>query len=274
MPTVEFNTTELIKKIGIKNNENFKNFSDEEIILFLKERIPMIGVDMENIDEEKIIVEIFPNRPDMLSVDGFARALKNFLNLSKEIKHYYVNDSNFEIYVDKSVENIRKYIVASVIKNLNLDEEKLKSLMNIQEKLHITHGRNRKKVAIGVHNFDVIKFPIYYKTANPDELKFIPLNFSKELSLREILKFHPKGIEFKNIIEKFDKYPVIIDSNTNVISMPPIINSDLTKVTKETKNLLIEITGTNFYAVNKALNIIVSDFADIGGEIYKVKIIL
>lgn len=273
MPTAEFNTLDVIEKIKIRENENFKNKTKDEIIEFLKEKIPMIGVGMESIDEEKIIVEIFPNRPDMLSIEGFSRALKNFLNLSKEIKHYKVYEGNYEIFVDKSVENIRKYIVGGVIKNLKINEEKLKSIMDLQEKLHITHGRNRKKVAIGIHNLDVIKFPLYYKAADPDKLKFIPLNFDHELTLREILQKHEKGIKYKKIIEKFEKYPVIIDSNERIISMPPIINADFTRVTENVKNLLIEVTGTNFYAVNKALNIIISSLADDNEKIYSVKII-
>ncbi|MFN3528079.1 MAG: phenylalanine--tRNA ligase beta subunit-related protein, partial [Candidatus Altarchaeaceae archaeon] len=193
-------------------------------------------------------------------------------NLSKEIKHYKVNEGNYEIFVEKSVENIRKYIVAGVIKNLEINERKLKSIMNLQEKLHITHGRNRKKVAIGVHNLDVIKFPLYYKAVDPDN-KFIPLNFDYELTLREILEKHEKGIKYKHIIEKFDKYPVIIDSNNKIISMPPIINADFTKVNENVRNLLIEVTGTNFYGVNKALNIIITSIVEDGGEIYSVKII-
>lgn len=261
MPTVEFNTNELIELTGISD------------LNFLREKIPMLGVDMEYLDENRIVMEIFPNRPDMLCIEGFARALRNFLGKSKDIARYEVNEiKKSKIFVDKSVKEIRPFISSAIVKNLNITNARLISMMNIQEKLHITHGRNRKRVAIGIHNLDVIKFPVTYKAVMPTEYKFIPLNFEILMDLNEILKNHPKGIEYGKIINSFDKFPIIVDANNNIISMPPIINADRTKITTETKNLFIETTGTNEYAVEKALAIIVTMFADMGGKIYNVNI--
>lgn len=262
MPTVEFNTSELVELTGIRD------------INFLRERIPMLGVDLESIDDEKAIIEIFPNRPDMLCVEGFSRSLRYFLGMEKKVKAYKVKEEGVErkIFVDKSVKTIRPYISSAIVKNLTITDRRLKSLMNIQEKLHITHGRNRKKVAIGIHNLDVIKFPVIYKAVKPTEYKFVPLNFDKPMDLNEILKTHPKGITYGKIISKFAQFPLIVDKDNNVISMPPIINADRTKVTAETKNLFVEVTGTNQYAVEKALAIIACTLADMNGEIYNVKI--
>ncbi len=262
MPTVEFNTNELTELTGISD------------LNFLRERIPMLGVDMECLDRDKAVMEIFPNRPDMLCVEGFARALKNFLGLKKEVNTYKVNDEidGGEIFVDASVKPVRPFISSAIVKNLTITDARLKSLMNIQEKLHITHGRNRKKVAIGIHNLDVLKFPVTYKAVNPKEYKFIPLNFESSMDLDEILRMSPKGIEYGKIIKNFAQFPLIVDANNDAVSMPPIINADRTKVTTETKNLFVEITGTNEYAVEKALAIVVCTLVDMGGEIYNVKI--
>lgn len=267
MPTVEFKTDELIELTGIKD------------INLLRERIPLLGVDLECIDSEKATMEIFPNRPDMLSVEGFARALRNFLGVKKHIDTYIINrvtSINNKIFVDSSVKQIRPFISSAILKNLNFTDAILKSLMNIQEKLHITHGRNRKKIAIGIHDLDAIKFPVTYKAVKPHECKFIPLNFASnvnnEMYLDEILKLHPKGMEYGKILYLFDHFPIIVDTNDDVISMPPIINADRTKVTETTKNLFVEVTGTNAYAVEKALAIIVCTLVDRGGEIYDVKV--
>ncbi len=266
MPTVEFNTSELVELIGIKD------------INFLRERIPMLGVDLESIDSEKAIMEIFPNRPDMLGIEGFSRALRNFLGVKKEVGIYEVKEekegAERKIFVDKSVKTIRPFISSAIVKNLTITDARLKSLMNIQEKLHITHGRNRKKVAIGIHNSDVVKFPVTYKAVKPKEYKFVPLNFNEPMDLDEILKIHPKGITYGKIISEFDKFPLLVDADNNAISMPPIINAARTKVTAETKNLFIEVTGTNQYAVEKALAIVASTLADMRGEIYNVSIVL
>ncbi len=261
MPNIELNTPELMEFLG---NE----FTIDE----LKDRIPMIGVDMERIDEEKIIVEIFPNRPDMLSVEGFSRALKGFFGIETGIVNYDIPDSGFSVAVDPKVKNIRPYIACAVIKNINFTENSLVSLMNLQEKLHVTHGRNRKKVAIGVHDLSKISSPFTYETVKFDEIKFVPLEFTEELNLREILEKHKKGVAYAKLFTGVEDYPIITDKNNEVLSFPPIINGELTKVTKDTKDLFIEITGTCELAVNQALNIVVYAAADRGGEIMSVDV--
>jgi phenylalanyl-tRNA synthetase beta chain len=62
--------------------------------------------------------------------------------------------------------------------------------------------------------------------------------------------------------------PIITDSKGKVLSFPPIINSnDLGRITPETKNILIEITGTSLDTVSSALTILTTCLADRGGEI-------
>lgn len=265
MPKVEFSTKEVQNLLG-------KGVSSETE--YLRGRIPMLGVDVESIDDEKIILEIFPNRPDMLSVEGFARALSAFLGIKPGMKKYDVKEnSGVELFIDSSVCNVRPYISAAAIRNVKLDDVALKSIMDLQEKLHITHGRGRKKAAIGVHNLDAFEQPLQYKASEPKEVKFKPLNFEKEIYLDEILALHPKGREFSHLLKNSEKFPVITDKNGRVLSMPPIINSELTKVTEKTKNLFIEITGTDSKAVNQALNMVVTSIADrCSGEICSVNL--
>jgi len=265
MPKVEFSTEEVKKLLK----------TPVEIDL-LKEKIPMLGVDMEEIDDKKIIMEVFPNRPDMLSIEGFSRALSSFIGIKPSIKRYEVKENipPIEIYIDRSVKNIRQYISAAVIRNIKLNNDVLKSIMDIQEKLHITHGRGRKKAAIGVHDLDTFKPPLKYIAFKPNEIKFKPLNLEKELYLNEVIEKHPKGREYAHILKNNEKYPVIIDSQNNVLSMPPIINSELTKVTEKTKNLFIEVTGIELKTVNQALKIITTSIADrTEGEIKSVNLI-
>lgn len=261
MPTVEFDYLEL--RSLLKGNPG---------IDVLRERIPMLGVDMESIDENKIIVEIFPNRPDMLSIEGFARALNGFLGYETGFKNYKSKGIQGEVIVDAAVKWIRPYIACGIVKNISLTDSVIASLMDLQEKIVITHGRKRRKVAIGIHNLDAFAFPLRYTAVDPESISFVPLNFSKKMNLREILREHPTGIKYGEILAGLDRYPIITDKNNEVLSFPPIINSELTKVTKTTKNLFIEITGTEERAVNQALNITITALADRGGEIYGVKI--
>ena len=64
-----------------------------------------------------------------------------------------------------------------------------------------------------------------------------------------------------------------MDSNKNILSMPPIINSHLTgKITEDTKEVFIECSGFDLKILNKCLNIIVTSLADMGGEVYAMEL--
>ncbi len=260
MPTITIDKKDLFDLMG-------KELPDEE----LKDRISMLGTDLEEVTDKEITVEIFPNRPDMLSAEGFAKALASFTGIKKGLRKYKLESSNYEAIIDKKVENVRPFAVSAIIKNIKLDEAIIKSLMQVQEKLHTTHGRNRKKVSIGVYDLDTIKFPLTY-TTKPKDFKFTPLETNKEYTLLEILEKHPKGTMFKHLLEDFDEYPIWLDAKNQVLSMPPVINSEETKVTEKTKNLFIDVTGTDQNAIEQALTIIVTSLADRGGKIYPVKI--
>ena len=260
MPTIKLNKKDLLNLIG-------KKLSDKE----LKDRISMLGTDLEEVNDNKITVEVFPNRPDMLSSEGFARALSSFIGLKKGLKEYKVKKSNYIVKLDKKVKLVRPYAACAVIKNVTLSEEAIESLMQVQEKLHTTHGRNREKASIGVYNLDKIEFPLTYTTKSKD-FEFTPLETSKDKNLSWILENHQKGREFKHLLKNFEEYPIWLDSKNRALSMPPIINAEDTKVTKKTKNLFIDVTGKDEQAVEKALNIIVTSLVDRGGEIYSVKV--
>ncbi|MEM4525414.1 MAG: phenylalanine--tRNA ligase subunit beta [Methanothermobacter sp.] len=234
--------------------------------------LPMMGSDIEEFDEKSVKVEFFPNRPDQLSVEGVARSLKGFLGLEKGLPSYKVKKSQMKVYVDKSVTSIRPYIGMGIVKNVNFNDKKLKQVMEFQEDLHWVIGRDRKKVAIGIHNLDVVEAPFTYKAVKPDEVKFTPLDCDHEMTPAQILREHPKGVEYAHLLEKFDRYPLIIDKDGKVLSMPPIINGELTKLTDDTSNILIDVTGTDERAVMQTLNIICTSFAESNGKIESLKI--
>lgn len=263
MPTTEFSLREVNKLLG-------KKYSPKE----LREHITMMGVDVERIDEEKIVMEVFPNRPDLLGVEGFVRALKGVMDVEVGLPKYEIHNSDYKLFIDReSVETVRPYMVAAVIKGVTVSEEMILALMNIQEKLHITHGRNRRKVAIGIHDMSKLKPPFYYKAVEPESASFVPLDMTEEINLKEILERHPKGRMYADILLNKKKYPLVLDSKNNVLSMPPIINGELTRVSEKTRDLFIDITGTDRKAVEQALTIIVSSILERGGTAYTVEVI-
>ncbi len=258
MAVVEFEKKELEKLVGKKLGD--KDYSDV---------LTMIGCPLEKIDSKKVWYEISPNRPDLYGIEGFARAARNFTGLSKSIPQYTVEKPKTNLVAQKV--EARPHVVAAIVRNVNLTEEILLPLIQLQEKLHDTLGRKRKKVAIGIHDLDKVTPPFRYIAANPDT-KFVPLEAKSEMSMKDILKKHPKGKGYAHLVEGYSKWPLIIDKNDHVLSFPPIINGNLTKLSENTRNLFIDVTGTSEIAVNQALNILVTSLADRKARIEAVKI--
>ncbi len=262
MPVIELSVKELNVFIG-----------EEVGVERLVSSITRMGADVESADEKTITVEFFPDRPDLLSVEGTARALRAFLGIAPGLKTYSLNPAAAELTVDTSILPIRGHIECLVVKDVRLDEDMLKGLMEMQEDLHWALGRNRKKVAIGVHDSSKITPPYTYRAAAPEEIRFEPLGMpGQEMSLGEILKKHPKGVEYAPIIDCFNKYPVILDSKADVLSLPPIINGELTKLTVDTTQIFVEMTGTDARAVRYAMNILAAAFAEHEWKLSKVKV--
>ena len=256
MPVINFTYEELFEQLG-------KTLDKEELINIL----PMISSDVESYDEEEVKVEFFPNRPDYYSVEGIVRALKGYLELEKGMPKYNVKETDTTITVDEKLENIRPYVATCLIKNVSINEQQLKNIMEFQEHLHWVIGRDRKKVAIGIHDLDKVEGPFYYKAGKPDTTSFIPLETTEEWTLKQILENHDKGKKYAKLLADYEYYPLIVDANDNIMSMPPIINSELTKLTTETKNLFIYVTGKDINAVTIALNIIASNLSENGATI-------
>ena len=260
MPVITFKYQDL-KDLGI-------DMEKDELI----DTLPMMSSDIEDFDDEEIKVEFFPNRPDNLSVEGVARSFKGFIGQEIGFPDYKVEESGEYVTVDKDVAAIRPFIGFAKIDNVDFTGDKLKYCMDFQENLHWVIGRDRKKVAIGIHNADVVEGPFKYIATPKDANAFVPLEKDTEMTPNEILTEHDKGKDYAHLIEDFDKYPLILDKDDNVLSMPPIINGELTKLKEETHNIIVDVTGTDERAVNQALNIICSSFAEVGGQIKSMEV--
>jgi phenylalanyl-tRNA synthetase beta chain len=261
MPLVTFNYQDFIQLLG-------HTIPKQTLI----ERLPMIGGDFSHMNGDEINIEFFPNRPDLTSVEGIARASRAFFGFRTGLQTYETAPSEVSLNVDASVKKIRPFVATALVKNITMTEELITSLMGLQEKLHVGLGRNRKKVAIGVHNAEPVKPPFTYKAVDPDSVSFIPLAKDETMTLREILKKHEKGIDYAYLLEGAEKYPLIVDANHNVLSFPPIINGSLTEVTPYTKEIFIDVTGTDRKAIHYALNIVTTALAERGGKIYQTTI--
>ena len=242
----------------------------------IEEQIPQMGVALEKVDENEIEIEVTANRPDLYSLQGFMRAFLAFIGKKTGLKEYKVNkpEKDFQVTIEPSLKEIRPFTACAIVKNFKFDDDKIKEIIDIQEKLHTTFGRNRRKIAIGIYPLEKIKLPIRFQALAPKDIKFQPLESPKEMNGLQILQQHPTGRDYAPLLEGKDKFTIFIDENTEILSMPPIINSHKTgKVSESTRDIFIECSGFDFEALNKTLNILVTMLAEMGGEIYQMNLI-
>ena len=261
MPVINFKYSDLCTMLG-------ENVPEQTLI----DRIPMIGADMHETegDTDDMSVEFFPDRPDLYSVEGLARALRAFLDIKPGMQAYSVAESDVEVFIDQKVKPVRPYFLCGIVRDVEITDEFLRSLMELQEKLHITIGRKRSKLAIGVHDLSKVKGPFTYTLKDPHSVRFVPLAMDEEMDLAEILEKNEKGREYNKLLDGMSEYPIIFDSEGQILSFPPIINGRLTTVTVGKHDLFIDVTGTDRKAVKGALDIVATALAERGGRIESV----
>ena len=250
MPVVEFPVEEI--------NRIFSDYDLEYIL----DMLPFIGLDLEHQDDKSIRLEYSPNRPDFSTFYGISRALKGLLGKEVGIPKFEVfeNSKNL-INVDPSVSEIRPFIVGIVARDHKLSNKTIKQIVSMQEDLNNGLGRKRSKASIGFHNLDHVDFPLDYTTV--ENTSFVPLDHSSTLTLTEILSNTEQGKKFGKLLTE-SRYPVLKDSKGNVISFPPIINSESTRIKDGVNNLFVEVTGIDKKAVYNVLDNIIATLADIG----------
>ncbi len=222
-------------------------------------------------------LDLLADRPDLFDVGGLARALRGTLGIESGLPKYATKLSGITVKIDKSVEdqaNYRPFIACAVVTLPPVDETSLIAIMKLQENLHWGVGRDRKLASIGVYDLATISGDITYRTIDPDKEPFVPLGMpGKKMSGRQILESHPKGVAYAELLASHKRYPVLVDSKGQVLSMPPIINSDETKLKKGTTRTFIDVTGISQAAVTKSLDTLVCSLCEIGGSVETVEIV-
>lgn len=255
------------------NKKEFESLLGEEIEdSKLQQKGSMLGAHWSKVNEDKWDVEVYPDRPDLLSVEGLARAYQKFFDTQSKAQKPSPTPSGITLSKDPELDNIRPVIGCAVVENVRLNERAVNGIVQLQEKLHKTLGREREKVAIGLHDTAEIEPPFEYKASQPEETEFVPLGKDRIFNLNEIIENHEKGIEYGSIVKQYSKYPVIIDSNGKPLSFPPIINNRATEVDESTRDLFVDITGTDKKAVQTALNIVTLALHMRNGDIKQVEV--
>lgn len=213
------------------------------------------------------------NRPDLWSTEGLARQIRSHLKGEASVYDFFQqkNEAAQTIDVDPGLEKVRPYVAAFAVKGPPVTDAFLVQIIQTQEKLCENYGRKRRNIAIGIYNADSIAFPVKYVAAQAGDYRFTPLGFEEELPLDRIVQEHPKGKEYGHLLEGLEAYPLLTDSTGKVLSLPPIINSRETgEVMVGDSHLFVEATGTDMRQLVLVMNIMASNFADRGFELFPV----
>lgn len=258
MVTINLRESRLLNLLRLNEKEL------ENVLFDLKSEVEKIG-------EDEISVEINADRLDMLSPEGIKRAVDGLLGRKIGEAKYEVIPTDYTLVVEDV--KARPYALAAVVYNVKVDQERLTEIIQFQEKLHDTIGRKRKKVAIGIHDLHKIDQKVIRYKELPLTTEFIPLWQNKKMKISEVLNTTDQGKIYGNISVRNGMTPAIVQDDNEILSIPPVINSNKTALDDNTTDLFIDVTGTNFESVAQTLDILVSNLAEGGGKIGLVKII-
>jgi phenylalanyl-tRNA synthetase beta chain len=256
MPVVDVDPDELRRLTGHRDKD------DDD----LREDLFGLGIEYEGETEDgEFKLEFEADRLDRLSVEGIARSLRYHYGDDRGVYVPDTNSPDWTIEVE-DVPDERPYVTGAVIRGVDLDEDALDSLIQLQEKLHATMGRKRAKGAIGIHDLTMLKGAaldedaaggnsIRYTGIGPDEDTFVPLDDDAERTPADVLSEHPTGETYADLLGEYETYPAIYD-DIGLFSFPPVINGKRTEVTTDSRELFVELTGTDQWTIDRMCAII------------------
>lgn len=221
----------------------------------------------EGLSEETLYkIEVSANRYDLLCVEGLALSLRTFLNISDFPKFTVKNIQTpvHQLNVENTVNEVRPHVCAAILRNIKFTEESLIGFMELQDKLHHNICRGRTLVSMGTHDLDTVAGPFRYAGLNPESFKFVPLNKTEPvngLELLDLLSNEAKLKHYVHLLKGEPLFPAIIDSEGRIMSVPPLINSDHSKIRVDTRNVFIEVTAKDLTKANIVLNTLIAMFS-------------
>ncbi|KAI5192391.1 phenylalanyl-tRNA synthetase beta chain [Nematocida sp. AWRm77] len=252
MPSITVSRKEFL--LGI--NKEMTDQEAEEVLFDFG-----LELDEVNEEEETYKIDIPANRYDLLCNQGLINGVSAYLQ-SMPQKQITVVKNN--VKVEGTPPAQRPWLKMAVLKGVDLSNGRYQDLIDFQDKLHQGLGQNRALMAIGTYDYDTTVQPYTYTEEAEEEVSFVPLNQSKKYTRKELdtlYKHDTKLREYLFLGRKDGKIPVLRDSAGTILSVPPLINSERTKISPHTKNVLIDVSGTDLPRVCTAMRLLVHHFS-------------
>ena len=270
MPVVEVDPDELRRLTGHDEKD------DDE----LRSDLFNLGLEFEGwTEDDEFQLEFAPDRLDRLSVEGVARSLRYQYGDDRGVYTPDTNHAEWVVEVEDTPPE-RPYVTAAVVRGLDMDDEALDSIIQLQEKLHATMGRQRAKGAIGVHDLTMLKGEagadgggksVRYTGIDPEGDTFVPLEGDREMTPGDVIEGHHIGKEYADLVADLERVPAIYDA-IGLFSFPPVVNGRRTEVSTGSRDLFIEMTGTDQWTIDHMLNIVCYALDARGGQVEEVRV--
>jgi len=263
MPTIGLKRDLLFKALGQEYTEEQFDELCFEFGLELDEVVTEVSE--EGKEEVVYRIEIGANRYDLLCLEGIVRALQVFQGKVSVPKYTLTNPPKTEkIILDPSVLQVRPHVIGAILRDVTFDKARYNSFIDLQDKLHQNLARKRTLASVGTHDLDTIKGPFTYQAKPPTDIKFKPLNQTQEFTSAQLMELYSGDSHLKSylpIISSSPVHPVITDTSGTVLSLPPIINGEHSKITVNTKNIFFEVTATDLTKAGMVLDTLVTMFS-------------
>ncbi|KAI5172291.1 phenylalanyl-tRNA synthetase beta chain [Nematocida sp. LUAm3] len=258
MPGISISRKDFLS--GIK-----KDWNDEEV----EETLFNFGLEVEEVDTDadKYKIDVPANRYDLLCLRGVVNGISEYIG-SRDRKNIEISKKPEEIEGPRP--KSRPFVKVGVLYDVDLTNGAYQDLIEFQDKLHHSLGHNRELMAIGTHNYDVTEHPYKYTVMKEEDISFVPLNQNRLYTRKELDLLYKSDSKLKaylNLSRDEEGVPVVLDGKNRILSLPPLINSEFSKITPETKNILLEVTGTDERRVSNAFSLIVHLFSSPSGRV-------
>lgn len=230
----------------------------------LMKLLAVFKAELEEFDGEEVVYEAAHDRADLFSAEGLGRAIGIYLG-KRDPPVFKARRGNVVLDITEAPK-YRPYAFGAVVRNLDLDDEAIRQLFQLQEKLATSYGNKREIVSIGLYDLDAVdpkwydkdRFVIKYKAVSKGSMR--PLGYAEVMSFEEVLEKTQKGQEYGHLVVR-GQYPVF-EHDGKIMSLAPILNAEDFKVTENTKNVFIDVTGTIPEIMLRVLDVMVTSVAE------------
>lgn len=168
------------------------------------------------------------------------------------------------VVVQPDVKAVRPHIACALIKGVDFTPATYQAFITLQTTLHTTMCDKRTTAAIGTHDASRISAPLSFTAKAPTDISFVPLHrgpSSDDAGTTEPQPQEAAGqvvradqlssffaadatmLKYLSVIQQGGKWAVLVDAKDEVLSLPPVINSEYSRMEPSTRDVLVEVTA-------------------------------